>query len=69
MARATICCVQPTIVMSEKTMTTSRETWYILERDFILGLLYRSHAGENPDILIIEVEANCNTTEVEDDDG
>lgn len=48
-------------------MTT--ESWYILERDFILGLLYRAHANENPDLLIIEVEANCNTVEVEDDNG
>lgn len=47
----------------------SSDVWYILERDFILGLLYRAHANENPDILIIEVEANCNTVEVEDDDG
>lgn len=47
---------------------SDRETWYILERDFI-GLLYRAQADENPDLLIIEVEANCNTVEVEDDDG
>lgn len=44
-------------------------TGFILERDFILGLLYRAHSGENPDLLIIEVEANCTTREVEDDDG
>lgn len=45
------------------------DVWYILERDFILGLLYRAQADENPELLIIEVEANCNTVEVEDDDG
>lgn len=53
----------------ERCRMSDRETWYILERDFILGLLYRAQADENPDLLIIEVEANCNTVEVEDDDG
>jgi len=53
-------------------MTTeqpSKEVWWVLEKDILIGMLYRAKYGEEPDMLYIELAANSNSVEVEDDDG
>lgn len=50
-------------------MTEERETWWILSSDMLTNALTRAHGGENPDMLYLELAAQCNTVEVEDDDG
>lgn len=46
-----------------------RETWWVLEKDILIGMLYRAKYGEEPDMLYIELAANATTATVEDDDG
>lgn len=47
-----------------------RETWWVVSGEMLTGILYRAKYGqEEPDMLILELAANANTIEVEDDDG
>ena len=55
--------------MSVRTMTDeARETWWVLEKDILIGMLYRARYGEDPDMLYIELAANANTEIVEGDE-
>lgn len=52
-------------------MTTdepTKEVWWVLEKDMLIAMMYRAKYGEEPDMLYIELIANANTVEVEDDD-
>jgi hypothetical protein len=48
---------------------SDRETWWVVSGEMLTGILYRAKYGEEPDMLILELAANANTIEVEDDDG
>lgn len=50
-------------------MTDEHGTWYILEADMIHGMFYRAKYEQvEPDMLMLELAAMCNTVDVEADD-
>lgn len=48
-------------------MMTESSSWYVLRADYVAYLLRRAALGENVDLLMIELYANCDTEEVDDD--
>jgi hypothetical protein len=58
------------LLRKRTTMNEERETWWVVSGEMLTGILYRAKYGqEEPDMLILELAANANTIEVEDDDG
>lgn len=43
------------------------ETWWVIAQSELLGALRRCKAGEDPDIMLLEMTANADTEQVDGD--
>lgn len=44
------------------------EQWWALNGQILMNALHRCHEGENPEIMYLELIANSDTIDVEEDD-
>lgn len=44
------------------------ECWHVIDRERLMQLLRRAHAGEDPDLLYIEEYVNAEREEIENGD-